>query len=449
MTSPILSIIGTRPFIFDGAMGTSLHAQDLDVDRDYLGKENCVEVLSRTRPDVLQQIHESFLLAGSDAVETNTFGGSAHVLAEFDLADETRALNRESALVARNACQVHSTTNKPRFVVGSIGPGTKLLTLGQITWHDMLASYTEQARGLIEGGVDAFCVETCQDILQTKCVIIACLDALEEAHKTPDDVPIFANVTIETTGTMLVGSDIAAAAQALENFPIIALGLNCATGPDLMGEHLRWLSQHWPRHIMCMPNAGLPRLVDGQAAFPLEPAPYAEQMENFIRELGIAIVGGCCGTTPEHIRQLAQRVESLDIPTRDNPHITPGCSSLYSAVEYHQDSSFLIIGERTNSNGSRKFKRLLNEGDWDQLITVAREQVKDGSHVIDVCVDEVGRDGVEDMTTILHHYAQHVTTPIMIDSTDPRVMEAGLQSAPGKCILNSMNLEDGEEKLAH
>ncbi|MFG0258047.1 MAG: methionine synthase [Phycisphaerales bacterium JB043] len=449
MPSPILSILGARPFIFDGAMGTSLHACDCDIDRDYLGKENCVEVLTHTRPEMIQEIHESFLRAGADAVETNTFGGAAHVLNEFDIADQTRQINRDAALVARKACEAHTTPDKPRFVIGSMGPGTKLLTLGQIAWHDMLASYTEQARGLLDGGVDALCVETCQDILQTKCAVIACLDALEESGKTHDDVPIFANVTIETTGTMLVGSEIAAAAQALENFPIVALGLNCGTGPDLMVNHLRWLSQHWPRHLMCMPNAGLPELVDGQAAFPLQPTPFAEQMEQFVCELGVAIVGGCCGTTPEHIAQLSQRIATLEIPSRPDASIKPGCSSLYSPVEYHQDASFLIIGERTNSNGSRKFKRLLNEGDWDQLITVAREQVRDGSHVIDVCVDEVGRDGVEDMTTLLHHYAQHVTVPIMIDSTDPRVMEAGLQSAPGKCIINSMNLEDGEEKLAH
>jgi 5-methyltetrahydrofolate--homocysteine methyltransferase len=448
MSSAFLSRLGNRPLIFDGAMGTSLHTCDCDLERDYLGKENCIEILTRTRPDVLLDIHESFLLAGADAVETNTFGASVHVLTEFDLQDDTRDLNRQAALLAREACEKHSTADKPRFVIGSIGPGTKLITLGQITWHDMLASYTEQARGLIDGGVDAFSIETCQDLLQVKCVLNACLDALHEAGKTPDDIALLANVTIETTGTMLVGSDIAAAAQALENFPIAALGLNCATGPDLMAEHLRWLSKHWPRHILCMPNAGLPELVDNQAAFPLQPEEFADQMERYVRELGISIVGGCCGTRPEHIKQLAQRVESLSVTKRDNPTIFPGCSSLYSAVEYIQDSSFLIVGERTNSNGSRKFKRLLNEGDWDSLVSVAREMVRDGSHVIDVCVDEVGRDGVQDITTLLHHYAKQVTAPIMIDSTDPNVMEAGLQCAPGKCILNSMNLEDGEEKLA-
>ncbi len=447
MTSRLERELDRRVLVLDGAMGTSIHKCDCDLDRDYLGKENCTEILVRTRPEIIQGIHESFLAAGAHAVETDTFGGAKHVLTEFDLVPETRALNREAALIARAACEKYDSKDEPRFVLGSMGPGTKLLTLGQISWETMLDSYTEQCRGLIDGGVDAFLIETCQDILQVKCAVNACLRALEEAGKTANDIPIMVSVTIETTGTMLLGTEISAAAEALRSFPILSLGLNCATGPVEMGEHIQWLGRHWPRHIGVVPNAGLPVLLDGKPDYPLKPTPFAEAIARFVRESGVSYVGGCCGTTPEHIRTLADAVRGMSPTRREKQRWAPGCSSLYSTAEFRQETSFLIVGERTNTNGSRQFKRLLNEEDWDGLVSMARELVRDGSHVLDVCVDYVGRDGVRDMTEVIQRYARQVSVPMMIDSTQVDVIEAGLKHAPGKCIINSMNLEEGEEKL--
>jgi 5-methyltetrahydrofolate--homocysteine methyltransferase len=446
--SPLLARLGRRPFVIDGAMGTSIHECNCDLERDYLGKENCTEILVQTRPEVIQGIHESFLEVGADAVETDTFGANKLVFAEFDLVEQTRELNKIAAEVARAACEKHSTKDKPRFVLGSMGPGTKLITLGHTDWDELLDSYTEQARGLLDGGVDAFLIETCQDILQVKCAINACLDALAERNKDASDVPIMANVTIETTGTMLVGTEIAAAAHALRGFPIASLGLNCATGPVEMTEHVRWLSRHWDRHIAIVPNAGLPVLVEGRTEYPLKPKPFADSVSRFVKEFGVSIVGGCCGTTPEHIRELAGAVADVDIAEVEKTPMKPSCTSLYSPVEYEQDNSILIVGERTNTNGSRKFKRLLNDDDWDGLVSMAREQLRDGSHLIDVCVDFVGREGVPDMSEAVSRFVRQVPTPLMIDSTQIDVMEAGLKRAGGKCILNSMNLEDGEEKLA-
>ena len=448
MTHPLFRHIARRPLLIDGAMGTSLHACDCDLHRDYLGKENCSEILVRTRPDVIRQIHETFLAAGADAVETDTFGANPLVLAEFDLADQARALNKEAAEIARAACDAHSTSDKPRFVLGSIGPGTKLVTLGHTTWDELIASYTEQARGLLDGGADAFFIETCQDILQVKCAVNACLDALAERGRDAADTPIMVSITIETTGTMLVGTEIAAAATALKPYPIASLGLNCATGPTEMADHVRWLSRHWDRPISVVPNAGLPILVEGRTEYPLKPRPFADAVARFVREFGVSIVGGCCGTTPEHIAALASAVADLAPATRSIEPPQPACTSLYSAVDYHQDNSILIVGERTNTNGSRRFKNLLNNEDFDGLVSMAREQLRDGSHLIDVCVDYVGRDGVRDMREVVSRFVRQVPTPIMIDSTQIDVMEAGLKHAGGKCLLNSMNLEDGEEKLA-
>ena len=447
MTHPLFQHLDHRPLLIDGAMGTSLHESGCDLERDYLSKENCSEILVRTRPDVIQTIHESFLAVGADAVETDTFGANPLVLAEFDLADDARALNRDAAEIARAACAAHTSADKPRFVLGSMGPGTKLITLGHTTWEELLASYTEQARGLIDGGVDAFLIETCQDLLQVKCAVNACLDALAERGRDAADTPIMVSVTIETTGTMLVGTEIAAVATALKPFPIASLGLNCATGPTEMADHVRWLSRHWDRPISVVPNAGLPVLVEGRTEYPLKPGPFADAVSRFVREFGVSIIGGCCGTTPGHIAALAETVRDLAPSLRTVEPAPPACSSLYSAVEYEQDNSFLIVGERTNTNGSRKFKRLLNEEDFDGLVTMAREQLRDGSHLIDVCVDFVGRDGVRDMTEVVSRFVRQVPTPLMLDSTQIDVLEAGLKHAGGKCLLNSMNLEEGEEKL--
>ncbi|MCB9838711.1 MAG: methionine synthase [Phycisphaeraceae bacterium] len=445
--NPLIHELTRRVLVVDGAMGTSIHACNCSLERDFLGKENCSEILLGTRPEVIQGIHESFLDAGCDCIETNTFGANALVLAEFDIPERSRELNRLGAQVARRACERFATPDRPRFVLGSMGPGTRLLTLGNTTWDAMLASYTEQAVGLIEGGVDALQIETCQDLLQVKCAINACRAALKESGKTVLDIPIFVSVTIETTGTMLLGTEIAAAAEALRGYPIASLGLNCATGPAEMADHVRWLSERWDRAVSVMPNAGLPELVDGEPSYPLTPAPFAEALLRFVEHGGVNIVGGCCGTTPEHIQALAEAIDGrAPAPIRKNPP-PRGCTSLFSGVEFRQDTSFLIVGERTNTNGSRQFKRLLNEEDWDGLVSMGRELIRDGSHVLDVCVDYVGRDGVRDIREVVSRFAQQLAAPLMIDSTQVDVLEEGLRHAPGKCIINSMNLEEGEEKL--
>lgn len=445
--SPLEQAIAKRVLILDGAMGTSIHQCDCDLHRDYLGKENCTEILVQTRPDIIQGIHESFLRVGADAVETDTFGANKLVFAEFDLVEHTYRLNKRAAEIARAACDNHSTKDKPRFVFGSIGPGTRLVSLGNTTWDEMLESYAEQARGLIDGGADALLIETCQDLLQVKCAVNACLKALDERSRTPQQIPVMVSVTIETTGTMLLGTEIAAAAEALRSFPIFSLGLNCATGPVEMAEHIKWLSRHWDRHISVVPNAGLPILVDGRTEYPLKPEPFAEAIARFVVEDGVSIVGGCCGTTPAHIEALVRRVGDRAPSQRDLAPWPRGATSLYSTAEFRQDNSFLVVGERTNTNGSRKFKQLLEAQDFDGMVSMAREQIKDGSHVIDLCVDYVGRDGVTDMRELVRRFVRQVSAPLMLDSTQVDVLEEGLKHAGGKCIINSMNLEEGEEKL--
>ncbi len=452
MPSRLLQALAERVVVLDGAMGTSIHAHDLDVERDYCGCENCPEVLLRSRPELIRSIHESFLDAGCDAVETNSFGGARHVLGEFGLDPETFELNRLAATVAREACERFSTRDRPRFVIGSIGPGTKLITLGQIGWDDMLASYREQARGLIAGGVDALLIETCQDLLQIKCAINACLGALSEAGRTSDDVPILVSVTIETTGTMLLGTSIEAATAALSRYPIASLGLNCATGPTEMSEHVQYLSRHWPRHVSVVPNAGLPVLHEGRAVFPLGPLPFAADLLRFVERDGVRLVGGCCGTTPEHIAALVRALDEHGL--RDRPPtertIVPlrtATTSLYAPVEHRQDTSFLIVGERMNASGSRRFKELLEAEDWDGIVSLARSQLREGSHLLDLNVDYAGRDNARDMGEIVARVARQVDAPLMLDSTQIATIEAGLKRAPGTCIINSANFEDGEEKF--
>ena len=439
-----------RVLLLDGAMGTSIHTYDLDLDKDYLGKENCTEVLVQTRPDVIQEIHESFLAAGSDAVETDTFGANKLVFAEFDLVDQTYAINKAACEVARAACDKYSTADKPRYVVGSLGPGTKLVTLGNTDWDTMFDSYREQVRGLIDGGSDVLLIETAQDILQVKCAVNACLAALDEKGKSVDDIPIMVQVTIEQFGTTLVGTDIAGVVAALRDFPIMSLGLNCATGPTEMAEHVQYLSRHWPRRISVLPNAGLPTLVDGRTEYPLQAKPFAEKVAEFVESFGINIVGGCCGTTPEHLRQLHDAVQQIDVAHVLDREVEtkPQVSSLMGAVDYRQDNSILNVGERTNASGSRKFKRLLEEENWDEIMSLAREMVREGSHVIDVNVDYAGRDNARDMATVVSKLVNQVNAPLMLDSTQPATIEAGLKHAGGKCIINSANLEEGEEKFA-
>ncbi len=444
----LLDQLARRVLFMDGAMGTAAHEHDLSVEKDYRGRENCTEILVQTRPDVVQAIHESFLAVGSDAVETNTFGANKLVLAEFDLTDQTRAINAEAAQIARAACRRYESGDKPRFVVGSMGPGTKLLTLGDTTWDDMFDSYLEQALGLIDGDVDALLLETAQDILQVKSALCACLAALEQQQKSTIQIPILVQLTIETTGTMLVGTEISAAATTLAPFPILSLGLNCATGPAEMSPHVRWLSTHWDRPISVQPNAGLPVLVEGRTEYPLKPELFAEAMLRFVDTCGVRIVGGCCGTTPQHIAALIEAVGQRQPGAVDRDTLRPACTSLYSAVDYRQDTTILNIGERTNASGSRAFKRMLEAEDWDGIVSLARGQVREGSHVIDLNVDYAGRDNAQDMAQLVSRFVRQVNVPLMLDSTQPDTIEAGLKRASGKCLINSANLEDGEEEFA-
>ncbi len=447
--------VSRRVLFMDGAMGTSIHnIEDLDLEKDYLGRENCTEVLLLTRPELIQQIHEDFLIAGADAVETDTFNASTHTMADQDLSEKVFELNKLGAEVARAACDRHATPDRPRFVIGSMGPGTKLITLGQIDWDAMFDSYREQARGLIAGGADALLLETCQDILQVKCAASACAAAIREKGLEPrvgdtGDLPIMAQVTIEQFGTTLIGTDIAGCVAALRDFPIFSLGMNCATGPVEMAEHVQYLAKHWRRPISLLPNAGLPTLHEGRTVFPLQPEPFAEKVAEFVDKYGLSIVGGCCGTTPAHIAKLAEAVgsEHPAAPAKKAP-FRAQVSSLMGAVDYRQDNSILNVGERTNASGSRKFKRLLEEENWDEIVSLAREMVREGSHVIDVNVDYAGRDNAADMRTIVGKLVNQVNAPLMLDSTQPATLEAGLQLAGGKCIINSANLEDGEEKFA-
>ena len=452
-----LELLEQRVVFLDGAMGTSIHKLDLDLERDYLGKENCTEVLVLTRPDAIRQIHADYLAAGADAVETDTFGAMPHVLCEFDLQDRCREINVKACQLAREACDQYATPENPRYVVGSMGPGTKLISLGQIGWDTLYASYHEQAKGLIEGGADVILMETCQDILMIKCALNAVLDAMGEMGVKPavtaeenaaGGLPIMVQVTIENTGTMLTGTEIAAAAHTLAGYPIMSIGMNCATGPEDMAEHIKFLSKHWPKHISILPNAGLPTLVAGETVYPLQPEPFAQTMTKFVDRFGLSIVGGCCGTTPQHIGAVRKTVGERLAEKQAKTPLTPSITSLYGPVEYRQDLSLLNVGERCNSSGSRKFKRLLEAEDWDEIVSLGRDQMREGSHVLDVNVDYAGRDNARDMYEVVSRLVRQVNAPLMLDSTQPKTIEAGLRAAGGKCLINSGNLEDGEEKFS-
>ncbi len=434
-----------RPvLVFDGAMGTNLQSQNLTAE-DFGGAqyEGCNEYLVHTKPEAVAKVHRDFLAAGADVIETDTFGGTSIVLAEYDLADKAYYLNKTAALLAKRVAAEFSTPEKPRFVAGSMGPGTKLPTLGHIDFDTMKAAYVEQAEALFDGGVDLFIVETCQDVLQIK----AALNGIEEVFaKKGDRRPLMVSVTMETMGTMLVGTEISAVVTILERYPIDILGLNCATGPDLMKPHIKYLSEHSPFIVSCIPNAGLPENVGGQAYYRLTPMELRMSLMHFVEDLGVQVIGGCCGTRPEHIQQMAEIASSLKPKTRQ-PSLEPAAASIYSTVPYDQDNSFLIVGERLNASGSKKCRDLLNAEDWDGLVSMARAQVKEGAHVLDVNVDYVGRDGVRDMHELVSRLVNNVTLPLMLDSTEWEKMEAGLKVAGGKCLLNSTNYEDGEPRF--
>jgi 5-methyltetrahydrofolate--homocysteine methyltransferase len=449
MSADFLRLLDERVVIFDGAMGTNIHRRN-PTHADWGGEHlmNLSDAVSLTRPEWIVDIHREFLAAGCDAVETNTFNGSHHVLAEFGMAEHCRELSRRGAQLARKAVDEFSTRAWPRFVVGSVGPGTKMPSMLDPAIHfsfDALCdSYRDHIRGLIEGGVDVLLIETCFDILQSKAVIITALDAMREAGVK---LPLMVQVTVETVGTMLPGTDIASAVTTLETFPEIdVIGMNCATGPDLMEGNIRFLSQSCRRKLSCLPNAGLPQNRDGQTYFPLQPEELANWHEKFVREYGVNIVGGCCGTTPEHLAAVVKRLQDLK-PAERKPVFEPAVSSLFGSVTLKQEPRPLLVGERTNTNGSRKFKQLLEAEDWDGLVDMAREQEREGVHVLDVCTAYVGRDEVRDMHEVLRRYNAVITKPLMIDSTQIDVIEAALKLVSGKPIINSVNLEDGREKF--
>ena len=439
---PYLDAINERVIVFDGAFGTFVQGLDLGPD-DFGGTslEGCNEMLCLSRPDVIRQMHRAFLDVGVDALETASFGSFSTVLTEYDIPERAHELNVAAARLARETADEYEVDGRPRYVAGSIGPGTKLPSLGHIGFAELRDAYTEQARGLLVGGVDLFLVETCMDLLQIKAAMIGCRRAMAAEGR---QVPIQVQVTMETTGRMLVGSEIGAAVTAIGAMRPDVLGINCATGPAEMQEHLRYLSQHSRVPISVLPNAGLPSVVDGRTHYDLTPEALAEFHLHHVRDLGIGIVGGCCGTTPAHMKAVVDAVRGLTIAPR-HPDDEASVSSIYSPVPIKQDNSFLIIGERTNTNGSKAFREAMIAGDWDTCTKMATEQVREGAHVLDVCVDYVGRDGVVDMNEIASRFATQASVPLVLDSTEPPVMEAGLQHIGGRAILNSANLEDGEE----
>ncbi|GAB3493464.1 methionine synthase [Nocardiopsis coralliicola] len=419
-------------------MGTMLQAHDLDLD-DFEGHEGCNEILNITRPDVVRSTHQAFFDVGVDCVETNTFGANFGNLGEYDIVERTYELAESGARIAREAADSY-TDGRDRYVLGSVGPGTKLPSLGHAPFATLRDYYEQCHRGLIEGGADAILVETCQDPLQTKAAVIA---AMRARTALGSDIPVIAQVTIETTGTMLMGSEIGAALTALEPLGIDMIGLNCATGPAEMSEHLRYLAQHSRVPISCMPNAGLPELGADGAVYPLQPSELADAHDTFTTEFGLSMVGGCCGTTPEHLRQVVERVGGRGVTDR-SPLSPTAAASLYQSVPFRQDASYLAIGERTNANGSKKFRQAMVEERYDDCVEIAREQISDGAHLLDLNIDYVGRDGAQDMRELASRLGTASTLPLMLDSTEPEVLEAGLELVGGRAVVNSVNYEDGD-----
>ncbi|EMF51403.1 MULTISPECIES: methionine synthase [Streptomyces] len=432
--------LATRVVVADGAMGTMLQAQDPTLE-DFEQLEGCNEVLNATRPDIVRSVHSAYFDAGVDCVETNTFGANLTALGEYDIPERTAELSEAGARIAREtADEFAARDGRPRWVLGSIGPGTKLPTLGHTTFTAIRDAYQQNAEGLLAGGADALLVETTQDLLQTKASVIAARRAMRTAGY---DVPLIVSVTVETTGTMLLGSEIGAALTALEPLGIDMIGLNCATGPAEMSEHLRYLARHSRIQLSCMPNAGLPVLTKDGAHYPLTAPELADAQENFVREYGLSLVGGCCGTTPEHLRQVVERVRELT-PTARAPRPEPGAASLYQTVPFRQDTAYMAIGERTNANGSKKFREAMLEARWDDCVEMARDQIREGAHMLDLCVDYVGRDGVADMAELAGRFATASTLPIVLDSTEVDVIRAGLEKLGGRAVINSVNYEDGD-----
>ncbi|MFF0485950.1 methionine synthase [Streptomyces sp. NPDC004435] len=429
-----------RVVVADGAMGTMLQDADPSLD-DFTGLEGCNEVLNLTRPDLVAAVHRAYFAAGVDCVETNTFGANLAALAEYGIEHRVHELSEAGARVAREVADACTAEDgRPRWVLGSIGPGTKLPTLGHVAYGSLRDAFQQNAEGLLLGGADALLIETSQDLLQTKAAVVGARRALDGAGL---DLPVIVQVTVETTGTMLLGSEIGAALTALEPLGIDMIGLNCATGPAEMTEHLRHLARHARIPLSVMPNAGLPVLTSDGAHYPLSPEELADAQEEFVRAYGPALVGGCCGTTPEHLRAMVDRVRGAAVLDR-RPSPEPGAASLYAHVPFRQDASYLAIGERTNANGSKKFREAMLEGRWDDCVEMARDQIREGAHLLDLCVDYVGRDGVADMEELAGRFATASTLPIVLDSTEVDVLRAGLEKLGGRAVVNSVNYEDGD-----
>ncbi len=435
--------IGKRLLVADGAMGTMLQGCPITLD-DFAGHEGCNEILNVTRPDIVRSIHDGYLEAGVDCLTTNTFGANLGNLGEYGIAERIVELAEAGARIARQAADDWSSAARPRWVLGSMGPGTKLPTLGHVTFAELRDTYQANAAGLLRGGADALIVETCQDLLQAKAAIIgARRAAAAAAAESGADIMLIAQVTIETTGAMLLGSEIGAALTALEPLGIDLIGLNCATGPSEMSEHLRYLAAHSRLPLSCMPNAGLPELTSDGAYYPVTAAQLADAHEGFAREFGLALAGGCCGTTPEHMAEVVRRLRGRPLTPRE-PQPEPGVASLYQHVPFRQDTAFLAIGERTNANGSKAFREAMIAERYDDCVEIARAQTRDGAHLLDVCVDYVGRDGAADMRQVAGRLATAATLPLVLDSTEPDVIRAGLELLGGRAVVNSVNYEDGD-----
>ena len=431
--------LAKRVVIADGAMGTMLQAANPTLE-DFQGHEGCNEILNVSRPEIVRSVHDEYLQAGVDAIETNTFGANWANLAEYGIEDRIYELAFAGGKIAREAADAFSTKEKPRFVLGSLGPGTKLPSLGHTTYEKLKQAYYTAAKGLTDSGSDALLVETSQDLLQVKAAVNGCRAAILESNR---DIVLIAQVTVETTGTMLLGSEIGAALNALEPMGIDLIGLNCATGPAEMSEHLRYLSKNAKISISVMPNAGLPQLGPNGATYPLGPDELATALDGFVGDYGIALIGGCCGTTPAHLAAVVSKVSNKPIANR-KPELEPGASSLYQYVPFRQDKTYLAIGERTNANGSRAFRDALLAEDWEKCVEIARDQIRDGAHMLDLSVDYVGRDGAKDMSELASRFATSSTLPIVLDSTEPAVLKAGLEHLGGRCVINSVNYEDGD-----
>jgi 5-methyltetrahydrofolate--homocysteine methyltransferase len=448
MSDSILGALQDQVLLCDGGTGSRVQAMALEIDRDYWGQENCTEVLNLSRPDLVRELARGYFSAGSDIVQTNTFGGSPITLAEFGLGDRAREISKVAAELAREAAQ-EFVDGRTRFVLGSIGPGTKLPTLGNIDYDTLEAALAEQSRGLIDGGVDGILIETCQDTLQIKAAVNGAKIARAEAGR---GTPIFVQVTVETTGTLLVGPDIAAAATVVQALDIPLIGLNCATGPQEMAEHVRWLSQNFPGLLSVQPNAGLPELVDGHTRYPLGAADMATWVERFVAEDGVNLIGGCCGTDMTHIAaldaMLRRRGGFRPAPVERRAVWVPAVASLYGQTPLRQENSFFSIGERCNANGSKKWRELQEKADWDGCVSMAREQIAEGSNSLDVCTAFVGRNEVYEMNEVIRRFTSSVNSPLVIDSTETPVIEAALKLHGGKPIINSINFEDGEQAAA-